>query len=371
MFYDRFGLTNTLAARRYNGIVQQQFVVAMPDFFPSLPSPAALQRLQSTQVIQEVSSGLRSPYILQSAATVERQLPSNTTIAVTYTNSHGLHALRSEVLNAPSRPVFLMESSGVYNQNQLIANVTSKMSSGVSLFGFYVLNRARSNTDGVGTFPANPNSSSGEYGPAATDVRNRVTAGGSISMKWNVRVSPFFIVQSGAPFDITSGNDPYGTTLFNARPGVPSDPNKAGLIRTPYGPLDPNPQPGEALLARNAGRGPGLITMNLRIAKTIGFGERGGEQRQSAPAGLPPTAPPTGGALRGIIGSPTTSHRFNLNLSMSIRNLLNHTNPGPIIGSITSPLFGLSTQIAGTPNGEGFFETANNRRLEMQLRLTF
>jgi hypothetical protein len=56
---------------------------------------------------------------------------------------------------------------------------------------------------------------------------------------------------------------------------------------------------------------------------------------------------------------------------MSIRNLLNHTNPGPIIGNITSPLFGRANQVAGGPNGEGFYETANNRRLESQIRLTF
>jgi hypothetical protein len=56
---------------------------------------------------------------------------------------------------------------------------------------------------------------------------------------------------------------------------------------------------------------------------------------------------------------------------MSIRNLLNHNNPGPIIGNITSPLFGLANQIAGAQNGEGFYETANNRRLEMQIRFAF
>ena len=56
---------------------------------------------------------------------------------------------------------------------------------------------------------------------------------------------------------------------------------------------------------------------------------------------------------------------------MSIRNLLNHTNPGPITGDITSPLFGRANQIAGTPNGEGFWETADNRRLELQIRFTF
>ena len=112
----------------------------------------------------------------------------------------------------------------------------------------------------------------GEYGPASTDVRNRMTVGGSINFKWNVRVSPFVTVQSGPPFDITAGNDLYGTTLFNGRPGIPTDPNKPGLIATRYGLLDPNPSPGEPLLSRNFGRGPGQISVNLRVGKTIGFG---------------------------------------------------------------------------------------------------
>ena len=38
---------------------------------------------------------------------------------------------------------------------------------------------------------------------------------------------------------------------------------------------------------------------------------------------------------------------------MSFRNLLNHTNAGPINGNITSPLFGLANQMAGGANGEG------------------
>jgi len=54
-----------------------------------------------------------------------------------------------------------------------------------------------------------------------------------------------------------------------------------------------------------------------------------------------------------------------------MRNLLNHTNPGPIIGNIASPRFGTANQIAGSVNGEGFSELTNNRRLELQLRSRF
>jgi hypothetical protein len=392
LFYDRFPLADTLAAGRYNGVLQKQYVVTNPDFYPTPPSLDVLAAFQSTQVTQEISARLRAPYILQSAVTVERQLSRTTTLAVTYTVSHGLHLLRSRDINAPLPGAFdpsvqnsglyplghpgaveLMESSGLYNQNQLISNVNAKLNTGLSLFGFYVWNRARSNTDGVNTFPADPYSFAGEYGPAGTDVRHRATMGGSINLKGAVRISPFVVMQSGAPFDITAGNDLYGTTLFNGRPGIAVDPKKAGLVATSYGLLDPNPAPGERLLPRNFGRGPGQYSVNLRIAKVIGFGasHEAGRGDGGAASGGNPLQAVSGRGLGGLIGVPSTTHRFNLSLGLSIRNLLNHTNPGPIIGNITSPYFGLANQVAGGQNGEGFYETANNRRLESQIKFTF
>ena len=392
-FYDRFPLANTLTADRFNGRVQQSYVVTNPGFFPNIPPISALASSQSPQAIQEVDSGLRAPYIIQSAVTVERQLPAHTTVALTYSNSHGLHELRSADINAPlpgtytgvagsgvfplgtPDPVFLMESSGLYNQNQLIANVNARVNAAFSMFGFYVFNRALSNTDGVGTFPANPYNFAGEYGPAATDIRHRVTMGGSITTRWNIRMSPYLVVQSGVPFDITSGNDPYGSTLFTSRPGTSTNPNKPGLIETPFGLLDPNPTPGENIITRNSGRGPGQISMNLRVGKTIGFGgERTSAKASAAPAAGNPGNAANAAAGRGLgslIQTPNTAHRYNLSISMSIRNALNHTNPGPINGDIASPLFDRANQTAGAPNGEGFSENADNRRLEMQIRFTF
>ena len=63
--------------------------------------------------------------------------------------------------------------------------------------------------------------------------------------------------------------------------------------------------------------------------------------------------------------------RSTFNVGLSIRNLLNHTNAGPIIGNIMSPLFGFANQMAGQNNGQGFSEAANNRRLELQIRFTY
>lgn len=393
-FYDRFPLGFTLTAQRYNGINQQQYIISNPNFFPNIPP---LSSLESTPTaIRKISSGLRAAYLLQSSVSLERQLPANTTLAVTYTNSHNVHAYRSNDINAPlpgtyirgvqgsgvfplgnPGPVFLMESSGLYNQNQLIVNVTSRINSGFSLFGFYLLNKTMSNTDGIGTYPANPYDSTGEYGPASNDVRHRVNIGGSINTRWNVRFSPFVVVQTGPPFDITAGSDLYGTTLFNGRPGIATDPTRPGLVQTSYGLLDPNPTPDEKLLPRNYGRGPGQISMNLRVAKLFGFGgERGASSgksntAQSSASGPANPALATGAGMGAIVRGPVTNRRYNLNVAMSIRNVLNHTNPGPIIGNITSPLFGRANQMAGGFNGEGFSENADNRRLEMQIRFTF
>jgi hypothetical protein len=403
VFYDRFALSNTLTALRYNGIVQRQYVITNPDFFPAIPSIPALAAFQTTQTIQQISPVLRAPYVIQSAVSLEHQLPFNTTIAITYANTQGLHMLRSEDINAPlpgtynplvpnsgvfplggPGPVFLMESSGLFNQNQLITYVNSRINKDVSLSGSYVLNHAMSNTDGLGTFPAKPYDFTGEYGPAAIDVRHRFTLTGSISTKWNMRLNPFVVVQSGPPFDITVGRDLYGTTLFNGRPGIPTDPTKPGLIQTEYGLLDPNPTPNENTLSRNFGRGPGTITVNLRVTKTIEFGREG-----LGSTATPSSGPGSGGSDRrgtpGVFTSGSSqgpsasrvSRRYNLSIAMSINNLLNHTNPGPIIGNITSPLFGHANQPSGGGGGFGgggglgFSEAANNRRLELQMRFSF
>jgi hypothetical protein len=70
-------------------------------------------------------------------------------------------------------------------------------------------------------------------------------------------------------------------------------------------------------------------------------------------------------------GISNTSRRYNLTVSASVRNLTNYSNPGPIIGNIISPLFGLANQSAGSGGGSGISESANNRRIEIQIRLAF
>ncbi len=398
IFYDRFSLSNILTAQRYNGVIQQQYVITNPDFFPAVPPVSSLPGPLPSSTIQRISPTLRAPYLMQSALGFERQLPFSTTVAVTYANSHGLHVLRSQDTNAPlpgtyvpsipgsgvlplgrPGPVVLMESSGLYNQNQLLLTVNTRVNRNLSLTGSYTYNRAMSNTDGLGTFPANPYSMAGEYGPAATDIHHRVMLGGTITPKWGIQFNPLLTANTGPPFDITAGQDLYGDTLFNARPGIATVPGKPGVIATKYGLLDPDPTPGQTLISRNFGRGPGQIMLNMRIGRTFAFGSKRESRAASSGSGPYGGGPPDG--ARGMpqspfaVGSggpgagPSSGRHYDLTVSMQIRNITNHNNPGPIIGNITSPLFGQTNQPAGV--GGIFSESANNRRLELQMRLSF
>jgi hypothetical protein len=344
---------------------------------------------------------------METAVGVERQLPAHTTVALTYVNSHGGRQFLTNDINAPlpgthdpqvpgsgtyplgvPNPVFVVQSAGTYDQNELITTVNSKATDNVSLFASYLYNHARSNTDyssppqnedfnpaiaiqglGVGSFPANPWNLAGEYGPASTDIHHQVNVGGTVEMKGGFRLSPLFVAYSGAPFNIAVGQDIYGTTLFNGRPGIATDPSKPGVVQTKYGSLDPNPTADEVILSRNYGRGAGIFMLNLRASEVFSFGPPA-EGSVSAGGRGPQTGPFGGGQAQGVV---KTGHRFSLAVSLAVRNLLNHNNPGPIIGDITSSLFGQANQPygVGSLGGTGFSESANNRRLEWQTRLTF
>jgi hypothetical protein len=97
-----------------------------------------------------------------------------------------------------------------------------------------------------------------------------------LEVKGGLCLSPLFVADSGAPFNITVGQDLYGTTLFNGRPGIATDSTRPGLVQTRYGLLDPNPRADESILNRNYGRGPGIFMLNLRASEVFSFGPAAG-----------------------------------------------------------------------------------------------
>jgi hypothetical protein len=370
IFYERFGESYTLQARRYNGITQQQFVVSDPavlDLFPQVPSVDALIAFAVPQTIKRVSETTQTPYTIRSSLSIERQLPYNFTLSVSLTNSRTLHALRSRNVNAPLPGTFIpgalnsgvgnvfeFESSGVFNQRQLAIHASNNIGSNLSFFATYILGRALSDTDGAGSFPADSYDLRAEYGRSAADIRHQFYFGGSIITPQDIFISPYLIIHSGMPFDITTGRDANGDALFTERPAFATDLTRPGVVVTPFGAFDPTPSASQAIIPRNYGQGPGFITLNMFASKTFSFD---GSLRR-------------GNTVKAASAGEAAERFYKVILSVQMQNLFNHTTLGSPIGNLSSPFFGQSNWNAGD-YGFGGGNPAGNRRIEAQIRFSF
>lgn len=395
MFYDRFGQDLVLNADRLNGVTQQEFVVsATPtipiNFYPFVPPVNTLPTGQTIPTIYQINPRLHASYIIQSAVTLERQIGKIATVTVSYLNSRGVHQYLSWNANAPlpgtpfstgPRPdptagnIYQYASEGSFRQNQLISNFNIRAGAKLGLFGYYALNYANSNTAGASSFPTNQYDLNADYGRAAFDTRHRLFLGGSISMPYAFRVSPFIVASSGSPYNVTVGQDLSGDSLFNDRPAFATNVSGACASATaachyvvPTGPYTPIPI--------NYLTGPAHFTVNLRLSKTFGFGPE--NSATAGPRGEGPGGSgggrhgggggfglPMGGAIFG--GGPGTSRRYNLTFSINARNLFNRVNLATPIGNLNSHFFGQSIALAGGP----FSSAASNRRIELQASFTF
>ena len=407
IFYDRFGYNLVEEANLLNGLTQQSAVVSAPDFFSAngsgIPSFSQLATLGSPTKYQ-ISPDLRAPYTIQSAASIERQLTKAATISVTYLNSRGEHAFYINNINAPApwlngaRPeatlyqndnIYQYSSGGIFRQNQLIANVRVNTGKRLSLFGFYTLNYANGNASSGGSaggffssggtseasFLSNQYDPLADYGRAAFDVRHRAFIGGNITLPYAFSLSPFIIINSGQPYNLTTGQDNNADSIFNDRPSFASATGNVSCIDR--GDFDTSATAfGEVPV--NYCTGPANTTFNLRLSKTIGFGPetkgrsdggpRGGGPRGGGPrGGLGP------GGLSGSGGNPfggpgtSVNRRYSLTFSVSVRNLFNTFNPGNPIGNLSSPLFGQANSVGGGP----FASASANRRVDLQVRFSF
>src|SRR5262249_33408515 len=162
MFYDRFAYGDVLTQQRLNGTVQQQFVVNNPHFFLA-DQPRTLADLQAlgkqaAPTVYKSNPDLRTPYLMQTGLTLERQLTKPANLSLTYLNSRGVHQFFTENINAPvcskfpcdpsdpvanPRPIpaagniYQYQSEGVFKQNQFIVNSSVRMGTKLSLFAYY------------------------------------------------------------------------------------------------------------------------------------------------------------------------------------------------------------------------------------------
>jgi hypothetical protein len=386
VFYDRFLESLLLQAERLNGTNQQQFLVPSPPFFPLIPSISSLTSYAETPARYQIDPALRAPYTIQSAVSVEQQVAKIAKISVSYVNSHGVHQLLTNDINAPlpgtfplgqpqlgSRPfgndagnIYDYQSGGLYNQNQLLTNFNVRLGTKFSLGGYEAFGYVNANTNGNNSSVImNPYDIAQDYGRAAFDVRNRGLLFGTWNFPHRISFSPFIVAASGRPLNVTVAQDLFGTGAFNARPALaPPTATGSNIVVTSLGTFNTLPMAAQTIIPPDAFDNPGQIAMNLRLSKTISFGKE--VQKRGAAGGGGPDARRMSGGSSGT--APASNRHSSLTLSIIAVNLFNDVNLGPRVGVLSSPLFGQSNSTARLFDD---MPQAANRRVDFQAVFTF
>ena len=394
MFYERFDKMYVLIADRQNGVNQTQYIVNQPDFFPAIPPPNEIGQNAVFPTVYSLAPNLQASYTEQVAISLERQITRDANVAVSYLNSRGLHQFWSRNINAPFpntynpndpnsgvRPygdignIYQYESQGDFQQNQLIVNGNWRKGARLTLFGYYVLNYVNANTGGASSFLFDQYDPALSYGPTTYDVHNRLFIGGTVALPKGFRVSPFFIATSSLPFNITTGQDYNGDSIFNDRPTFATAPGP-NVIVTKYGTFNTAPQPGQTYIPPYYGYGTGRYSLNLRVSKSFAFGrETGGMASDTGMGGGPGGHHHGPRGFGGASGGPLSlsggvARRYTLTLSAIGRNVTNHVNLAAPVGNLSSPLFGEANALAGGPYSSGS-AAASNRRIDFQAVFSF
>ena len=426
VFFDRFNENNTLRARRQDGVSQPQFLVTSntnnilgqavftPTGVSNVPTAAQLASVTPLASIPfRVAEDLKSPYSMQTALSVERQITPKTVFSATFTATRSLHNLRTRNINAPVCPtvaacpaglnsaqiqarrpnpaagnIYQVESSGSANAQMLLFNMRSTLGKRITLNGGYTLSFAKGDTDSLTRpgfnassigYPAYSYDLSDEFAPSAFNARHSVFFVGGASLPLGFRVNSIIIASSGRRYNIRSGVDTNYDSVFFERPtfSALADRCRVLALSDSFCDIAGVANPDNTVIPRNYGLGPGNFVVNLNVTKTFGFGggsdrsakttgdagqggsDRGGN-RGGRGGGRSPGGPMGGGGGRGpggpmgggMFGGGDNRKPYNLTFGLNVQNLFNTVNLAQPVSTLSSPTFGRARSTGG---GFGFF----------------
>ena len=337
IFYDWFESATYEQTVRVDGVKQIDEIILNPTF--PVTATSAGTRLPASRI--QAAGELTQPTIHQASIGFDKNLKEWMGVRADYMWTRGYNVLRSTNINAPVDGVRPDPTIGNISEiSSTGRSASDRLSVGLNLrvpqrriFGnvMYQLGSVRNNADSALSLPGDSNNPDADWGPAMQDVRHRLFVMGNLPLPYGLRAGLNMQVSSARPYNITTGLDGNGDTVFNDRPeGV----------------------------SRNAGRGAKQMTVDLRLTKSISLGGlfAGGE---GVPMGGPPPPPDAGaaGALaqRGPGGGggsgdgprmvimEGSNSRYRADLYVNFQNLFNQTNLNAFSGNRLSPFFGTAT----------------------------
>ena len=318
VFYDRQPDIMMHQAALYDGTQGHQIAVMNPGypvpFNPASPPPPSVLR---------IAQGIRPPYLMQASVAVERKLGRGKNfLALDYTTVRGMSLYRTRNINAPlpgtstpPDPNFLdidqFESSGRSRSHSLTLSFQTELRNRLNLLGQYIFSKSMDDTSGFASMPANNYDLGPEYGRSDYDRRHRFNLIGTYRFHRGFRAGTVVNLNSGIPFNITTGLLNNGDLVPTARP------------------------PG---VGRNTGNGPGYASLDFRLSKRFIFRRSEGPNANALPAARNRLAGLAG--VGGESGQSGEGRVSQFEIAIDAFNTFNHTNFKNYVGTLTSPFFG-------------------------------
>ena len=230
IYFDRMGsgpiqdiARYSTARRRLLQISSQQQPLCMPITLcvdPTALPPSLVER----------APNIKTPYTIAYGFSLDRQIGQKATGSINVWSRRSVDVFRSIDINAPPPPNYASRPNPRISQFRQMQSAGTNIGNGVSLnyrgrynryfsgFGQYTWSKWESNTDGISWFPENQFDPNGEWSRASWDQRQRFGFYGMFNPESPLNIAVGLFLNTGKPWSILTGDDNYGTSLFNARP---------------------------------------------------------------------------------------------------------------------------------------------------------
>lgn len=356
------------------------FFVPLPLTPQQAAPPVISSSLPATTTLYVAQPGVELPRTYEWNIAVEQSMGDNQSLSLTYVGALGRSLLRPYDLfepNANFEEVSVITNSGSSNYQALQLKFQRRLSRGLQALASYTFSHSIDNasTDSAFFTPSLVDNSSIDRGDSDFDVRHAFTGALTYNLPapfksrlvravlghWSV--DDFLTARSALPVDLIGANFFVNGTSFNARPDVID-----GVPLYLYG--------SQCLAAAPLGLGqtcPGGKGFNPAAFAVPTSGQQGTLGRN---------------VLRGFGAWQddfTIRRQFHITERLGLQfrgeffNIFNHPNFGPPTATLTSPLFGLSTQtlassLSSGGAGVGFnplYQIGGPRSIQFALKMEF
>jgi hypothetical protein len=302
IFYERLGRNAYERVELYGGSRIRTLVYNNPSY-PD--ARAAGTATIPTPTVFQFAPGMTTPFVTQTSVGLDRQLSVETAFSVEYLHLRGSNSFRVRDLNTPLPGTGLRPNPAFQNVIQI--EPTGRMRSNAVHLTFngevgqfeghvaYTYSRSYNDVPGSSVggalslrLPSNNLDPRLEWGRADFDRRHRFSMAGVYEFPREIELGFILDAFSGFPYEITTGFDDNGDSVANDRP--------AGV-------------------ARNAGRGPKFVQLDMRVQKMW-------QVKRPLDPGEDPA---------------------EIKVFLDVFNVLNTINYTDIIGVMSSPRFGQPT----------------------------